>query len=196
MKLVFILIVGALFSIDATAVNTPMWSKVSRSSKWDATIERSLLGENKDLLDAVPKDAKKFCPNFDNLKQDERIDFWLQLISALAEKESSFRSHLSYREGFRDKYGNRVVSRGLLQLSKFSSRLYGCPIRSDSDLHDPETNLLCGLKIMKRWIQHDKVIAGGGPGAWRGLARYWGPFRTKKLASIRANVRSASFCQN
>lgn len=195
MKYVLAVVVGLLISVQAQAVNEPMWSAVSGSSEWDELIEKSLLGENKDLLDYTPKDAERFCPNFENLKQDERLDLWKQIVSALAQKESDFDEDLTYKEQFKEADGTFIVSRGLLQLSKTSAQNYGCDIDSGSDLEKADANLLCGLRIMKRWVINDKVIAGGKKGAWRGLARYWGPFRTKKLAIIRSNVQAASFCK-
>ena len=118
-----------------------------------------------------------------------------EIVQIIPLKESDFDEDQTYKENFKEADGTFIISRGLLQLSKTSAINYGCDIDSGSDLEKADNNLLCGLRIMKHWILNDKVIAGGRKGAWRGLARYWGPFRTKKLAAIRTNVQAASFCK-
>jgi hypothetical protein len=48
---------------------------------------------------------------------------------------------------------------------------------------------------MAKWVGNDRVLAGGKPKSWRGLARYWSPFqrsdRRKQMASW---MRQQPYC--
>jgi len=145
------------------------------------------------LLSTTPSDYKDFCPQYSGMSHAERKNFWVHLLSSMAQFESNFNPSLSYREAFRDSSGNRVVSRGLLQISIESGNAYGCGFRSNADLNDPYKNLNCGLRILNRWVSSDKRIAGYVGGAWKGGARYWSVLRTKeKVKSIKTWTRD--FC--
>src|SRR5829696_2457230 len=91
--------------------------------------------------------------------------------------------------------GNWVISRGLLQISKESGNGYGCGIVNEMVLHDPATNIACGVRIMARWIGQDGYIARRQNGKWRGLARYWSPFRKDNhKAQMAAWTRQQPYC--
>jgi hypothetical protein len=144
------------------------------------------------LVSTVPSDYREFCPDYPSLSASERKNFWMYLLSAMAQYESNFRPALTYRESFRDSRGNYVVSRGLLQLSIESGNGYGCGLKQASDLHDPYTNLECGLRILGRWVARDKRIAGNS-GGWKGGARYWSVLRTgSRVNSIKGWTKA--FC--
>lgn len=108
-----------------------------------------------------------------------RLNFWAYLISIMAERESNFNPDAFFVENFNDGNGNKVVSRGLLQLSIESARGYSCPfLNTAQDLHDPENNLISSVLIMKRWVVQDGLISAQlASGKWRGGARYWSVLR-------------------
>lgn len=145
----------------------------------------------------APNDFKKYCgKDFAKLSEDERAAFYLSLISALARFESSFKPDVTYTESFTDAKGKKVISRGLLQISQESANGYGCGITDAKMLHDPRTNLSCGVRILARWVEKDGVIQGGGTGAWKGAARYWSPFRkAERYEKIQAFTKQAGFCK-
>jgi len=109
----------------------------------------------------------------------ERLPFYVMLFSSLARYESSFNPKATYLEKFPDAKGNRVLSQGLFQLSKESANQarYGCGINKPEELLDPKTNIVCAVKIATELISQNGVVAGGSSGAWKGMARYWSPFR-------------------
>jgi len=143
------------------------------------------------LLTTRVSDAKEFCPQYGSLSQEEKKNFWVYLLSAVAQLESNFNPSQTYREAFTDGSGNRVMSRGLLQLSYESGNAYGCGFSSQSSVHNSYKNLSCGLRILNRWVVNDGRIAGKLGGTWRGGARYWSVLRTSsKVNAIKSWTRS------
>jgi hypothetical protein len=155
------------------------WANKSASPDWDTSLRKALEDYGEELMDTVPRDISTFSKNYKTMSYNERLNFWAYLVSIMAEKESNFNPDAFYVENFNDASGNKVVSRGLLQLSIESARGYKCPfLDSAKDLHDAEKNLICTVKIMKRWVLQDGVISGQtSSGSWRGGARYWSVLR-------------------
>lgn len=151
-----------------------------RAEAWTLATARAVDQLGDALLTKIPGDIEYYCPKFSKLDREDRIAFWVHLISAMAEKESDFDEDQKYKEKFNDSSNTNVVSRGLLQLSKEAANLYGCQIEVGSELETGARNLRCGVRILNRWIERDGVIKGGEKGAWRGAARYWAIFRTDK----------------
>lgn len=145
------------------------------------------------LEDVLPSDANDFCPQLPKLSDQQTREFYVYLVSSIAQLESNFNTNLSYRESFKDSKGNYIYSRGLLQISIESGNGYGCGFRNEQELHDPFKNLSCGVRILNRWITRDGRIAGQVGGSWRGGARYWAVLRTSsKVSQIKSWTRS--FC--
>lgn len=118
-------------------------------------------------------------------------EFYAELLGALCKYESEYNTHKTFVESFKDKNGKPVVSRGLLQLSKESCNGYGAGLTREDELHDPRVNLRCAVLIMNRWIYDDKIISGGKKGEWRGMARYWSPFRKPdRVNAMREKMKS------
>lgn len=151
------------------------WKNVQWSSM--AIMAVADLGVN--LLAAVPADVKEFCSAYPTLGPSKRAQFWAMLLSAMARYESGFKPNTSYTEDFPDSSGVPVVSRGLLQISKESANGYGCGITDAKQLHDVETNLRCGVRILNRWVPKDGRIAAIGKSNLGG-ARYWSVLRAVK----------------
>jgi hypothetical protein len=145
---------------------------------WSAYVYKQIDVLGKNLVAKNPSDIAAFCANYPNLSADDKKNFWVYLISAMSEKESNHNPASQYTEAFNDQNGNRVVSRGLLQISIESGNAYGCGFKNESELHDPYKNLDCGLRILNRWLGQDGRLAGRVNGAWRGGARYWSVLRS------------------
>ncbi|NQZ19850.1 MAG: transglycosylase SLT domain-containing protein [Bdellovibrionales bacterium] len=167
------------------------------SIKWNEYTLTSIESVGQKLIEKRPSDILSFCPNYDNLNVSGKRMFWISLLAAMARFESSFHPETSYQESFTDSSGQRVVSRGLLQLSIESSLGYRCPLDSAQDLHDPQKNLDCSVRIMNRWIDRDGLITGkNSSGSWRGGARYWSVLRKEStLSAIRRTTRGNEVCQ-
>ena len=173
------------------------WSHLQEGDKWTYFTQRAIAKYGQGLLSSTPRDVVEYCPRYPELTKIQRGDFWVDLISKLAYFESSYNPQTSYVELFYDNNGKPVVSRGLLQISKESANgaNYRCGIENERDLHDPKTNLECGVRILNKWVTNDGVIAGKEGDKWRGAARYWSPFRDQaKKAKIADALASLPLC--
>jgi len=169
---------------------TPLWeAKVSQGKDWTSYVNQQLDVLGKDLLDVIPADRTMFCPKYSNLSYAQRKQYWTFLISSMVRFESDFNTNSKYTESFNDSNGNKVVSRGLLQISIESGNAYGCGLKTAQDLHDPHQNLSCGIRILNRWVARDGRIAGKVSGSWRGGARYWAVLREGDKTSYQSIVK-------
>ena len=164
------------------------WEKSNPSKiEWSEYAFNEIQRQGDVLTKTVPRDIGEFCPNYPSLREDEKREFWVYLLSTLSELESSHQPDCAYQESFPDSTGQLVVSRGLLQLSRESANNYGCGFKTASELYDPLRNLSCGIKILGHWVGRHGALAGRGPKGWNGGARYWSVLRTgKKLSRIQA----------
>ena len=164
------------------------------SGHWSSTTYREL---SKGDPIAAPKDVESFCPNYKALNKAERNIFWTAFIAALVRYESYFDTDMQYTEAFVDAKKRPIISRGLLQLSYYSAKGYGCKFYRPAQLHFPQLNLACGVKILKRWVNKDGIISGKRKGDWKGGARYWGALRRRgSLEGINLITRSNPICKN
>jgi len=154
-----------------------------------------------DLINALPKDIKDYCPNYKNATNEKKTQFWTALISSLSYFESTHSSTVSYAEKFTNSKGKTVVSRGLLQISLESSNGYQCDVTQENQLHQPRVNLECGVKILSHLVKKDAVISAKkqklmGKSSWLGAARYWSPFRDDvKNKTMALNTKMQAYCQ-
>lgn len=168
----------------------PLWeSKVSQGKDWTSYVDRQLDVLGQDLLDVIPADRATFCPKYSSLSYAQRKQYWTFLISSMVRFESNFNTNTKYTEDFNDSNGNKVISRGLLQISIESANSYGCGFKNAQELHDPHKNLSCGIRILNRWVARDGRIAGKVSGKWRGGARYWAVMREGDKTSYKSIVK-------
>lgn len=177
----------------------PLWETKSLNHKaWSEHIYRELPVLGPELLTANPVDAKIFCPNFPNLSESERKQFWAFFISSMAKFESGFDPNESYTEGFKDNTNTYVISRGLLQISLESSKGYRCGFSTGRELYHPTKNLSCGIKILNHWMKKDNRIASRFGLNWKGGARYWAVLRQSRKQSYTSIVKWSNdlpFCK-
>lgn len=156
------------------------WADVNQDGSWTSTAEEAVKATK--LPHLVPGDVAAFCPRYDALNADERTQFWVALLSAMAKLESNFKPETKYVEKkIFDAQGRNVISRGLLQISIESAnqKRYACGIKEALDLHRVDVNLQCAARIMHSWVAADKRIATLN-GENRGGARYWSVLRPSK----------------
>lgn len=149
------------------------------------------------MLSVLPEDINEFCPKFRSFNHSQKIEFYAQLISIVAKRESGYRPETKYQEDFKDSHGNWVISRGLLQISQESANSYGCGITKAEMLHNPRINLSCGIRILERWIIKDRRLAGKVAGKWRGGARYWSVLRSvsNSYLVVKKHLSSLALCR-
>lgn len=172
------------------------WESKNRDgAAWSQYVYNQLPVLGASILARNPADITTFCANYGNLNTYDKKNFWVYMLSAMSELESGQDPTQSYTEAFNDANGNRVVSRGLLQISIESANSYGCGFTAASQLHDPQRNLACGLRILNRWIGSDGVVSGKSGTAWRGGARYWAVLRKEaNLAKITGWTQALRIC--
>ena len=117
----------------------------------------------------------------------------------MAKPESGFKPGTKYVEqDILDTNGQKVVSRGLLQISVESANqgVYGCAIKNAEDLHKVEVNLRCGARIMGYLVKQDGLVAAAAEPPV-GAARYWSVLRAWKghTGQISAFTKGMKVCQ-
>jgi hypothetical protein len=173
------------------------WRNANMDGTWTRVTEAAVAKST--LPASQPADVERFCPRYPTLDANGRTRFWVGLLSAMARPESDFDPNKSYPESFKDKAGNTVISRGLLQLSIESANQhrYGCSIAREADLHDPTTNLTCATRILSTWVEQDGVIGSYLPGKPRGGGRYWSVMQQAQghLPEITEFTRHLEICE-
>ena len=157
------------------------WADVKTPILWTSYVAQSLTTHGRELLHSRPQDAELFCPNYGRLSDDQRMAFWVRLISAVMEQESTYRPTRVYHS-VRVQFG--LFSTGLMMLSLPSAQQsrFGCSmIKGQDDLFDWRKNIDCSLRVMSYYFREDNVIASHSGSRWMGIARYWEPFRDGKL---------------
>ncbi len=159
--------------------------------EWTEFLYKEIDANAPGLLEKTPQDATKFCPNFEKLNREERVLFWMRLMTVLMAFESEYNPKKTYDDTKNVKNAKgQILSSGLLMMSHESVMpdYYDChmisPVKAqgDKDLLDPKKNMACAVRMFNHWITYDGIIADRSENAkgevvWKGLPRYWGPFR-------------------
>jgi len=158
--------------------------------EWDTLIEKNIPPEM--LSMQVPHDVRHFCPRFYEMSDVDKRAFWAYFFQALAGAEACLDPTK------RVKHPERVVARidpvthmvvrseGLMQVSYWDEKRYGCDFNWEKDKHlkadnpdktilQPENNLECGIKILENQIidQHLPLIT---------KKSYWAPLQPRNYS--------------
>jgi hypothetical protein len=180
--------VSACGTTDAreTPATTPpvmKWDHRAEAPLWTEASINALRSHGAPLVSLVPADAETWCPGYDTATLAEREAFWIGLLSALAEHESTWNPRA---------VGGGGRWFGLVQISPATARGYGCEAGSADALKDGRQNLACAIRIWANTVSRDGVIAAGG----RGVAADWGPFhQSNKREAMKAWTRAQPYCQ-
>ncbi len=168
-----LLLSGAFVSSQATkpAPATPIDAKKAElggktwNPAWDQIVEQAIPPEM--LSSQVPRDVRRFCPNFYRMNETDKRVFWAYFFQALAGAEAGLNPTTNVRHpeiAKTDKVtGQHVHSEGLLQLTYEDQKAYDCDFDWERDRelpsHDPaktilqpRNNLECGIKILDNQI--------------------------------------------
>lgn len=182
-------------AVAQTAQPPARWDDKPGSSRWTAYTLAAIADHGWMLVNSVPADIATYCPAYPRADQQQRAAFWMGLLSALTPHESNYNPRTTYTERFNDNQGRRVISRGLLQISIESANGYGCGITDAQQLHDPQVNLSCGIRIVQRLVTRHNVIASAAD-PWLGASAYWSPFRNPvKRADIAGWTKRQPYCR-
>ncbi len=185
----------------------PLWEEVrpNEGATWTQFAAKMVLTEAPDLMKGTA-DVQMFCPSYARLSTDDKVNFWVYLISAVVKYESAFSPTSRMREtglGTDTVTGQHVYSEGLLQLSYQDGQNYAfCnefDWRRDKDLNptdphktilDPIKNLRCGIRILNKVIGRHNLIAFDSGHYWSTLMPKHSPEH-----SIRALTSAISICK-
>jgi len=159
------------------------WDSRPQGETWTEASLSALRSHGAPLVALVPADISEWCPAYPDATDEERKAFWIGLLSALAEHESTWRP---------DAVGGGGRWYGLVQISPATARGYGCQATTGEALKDGAANLSCAIRIWADTVTRDGVVAAG----YEGVAADWGPFhQSRKRADMRAWVSSQSYCE-
>ena len=161
------------------------WRKITHPKTWTAFTAAAIREHGKALIETVPFDIGWHCPKYPQMNEEQRVGFWIRLISVLGESESSMNPLLVHRD---TPVGPNIFSTGLLQISLVSAQQakWGCTmIQKQDDLFEWRKNITCAVKIMNQLMIEDKALSYStnlpSKQTWYGLSRYWGPFRDSRI---------------
>ncbi len=134
---------------------------------WDQIVEKAIPPEM--LSSQVPRDVRRFCPNFYHMNDTDKRVFWAYFFQALAGAEAGLNPTTRVRHTqpevakIDDVSGHAVRSEGLLQLTYADQERYSCDFDWDKDRNlksndpaktilQPKNNLECGVKILDNQI--------------------------------------------
>lgn len=178
---------------------------------WSLMLYRLIQSEQPELIQTNVSDVATFCPRYDSLDTVQKVNFWGQLVAAIAKFESGWKPVTRYVEtsmGNDAITGEQIASEGLLQLSyqdaKYTSKYCKFdwsvdkqlnsknPLDSRKTIFDPYKNLRCGLAILSKQIKNKKAIAISS-GAYWSVIKLGSSYQ--KIDKISAITKSLSFCQ-
>ena len=190
---------------------TPLkWeTNVKDGVRWSLMIYQVLLAEEPLLIQEKVSDMTLFCPRYAQITSLQKMNFWGQLISAIAKYESGWKPTTRYVETTMTEpdlvTGAQVVSEGLLQLSyqdmlnhpgvchfNWEKDQLLSPTDPKKTTLDPFKNLQCGIRILARQIRSKKAIAIS-------KGAYWSVIKIdsshQKILQIAAITKELSFCR-
>jgi hypothetical protein len=135
--------------------------------QWDQIIEKALPPEM--LSSQVPRDVRRFCPRFYEMRTTDKRTFWAYFFQGLAGAEAGLNPNTSVRHS-EPEGALAMRSEGLLQLAYADHKRYGCDFNWQLDrslkandpgktILQPKNNLECGVKILvNQIIVHHKPL--------------------------------------
>lgn len=183
------------------------WEKsVASRSAW-TQIVRDVVNTKSPALLRGPGDVADFCPMYDRLGTQDRLNFWAEFFSSVARYESGWSptSRMIETTMGTDPYtGRQVASEGLLQLSyqdvqwapycEFDWSVDKKYADNDArkSIFDPKKNLTCGIQILDRQVAKKGNIALS-TGVYWAVLKINGKY--SKLKEIKASTNALSFCK-
>ena len=162
------------------------WDHKEGSDLWTRAAMTAIAGHGDGLESLVPRDIERWCPAYEENGSEQRLAFWVGMMSALAKHESTYNPRA---------VGGGDLWYGLLQIYPDTARRYGCYARTGEALKDPVDNLSCAARIMNVTVARDNAIAVHD-GRWRGVAADWGPMSNRSKLPDMANwTAQQSYCQ-
>ncbi len=196
---------------------TPWWEikKGAAGKAWTRNALEAIDKYGKGLLKTRNlRDAYAFCPNYSNLDEQQRKEFWVHMLSAVSYAESSYavgppiydeRRHSQFMHGAMSEWGFQHYSMGPFALTYKYSRMSGYQTfcggfssRKDSGkdvsdlsltIYDLKNQMECATGIMNSFVEKHGAVgyngtAARGP-AWSTLMGYNGAGVHKTIKVLR-----------
>lgn len=200
------IILNIFFASVAVAMEPLSWEYHDEGTvAWSNFVYEKYQSDYAHILE-LAQDAERFCPDYKNLNDNQKMNVWGMLISALVRYESYYDPRARYIEsnmGIDPITRKPVASEGLLQLS-YQDKL-GFPTcqfnwhqdqfledkHPDKTILNPFINLDCGMKILASQIRRrGKIIINKGA--------YWAVIKEgsphQRIKNIENWVKKLSFC--
>lgn len=172
--------------VSRNALPSMAWDHRPEAARWTRAGLAAVDSHGRALVATVPQDIREYCPGYRKASDNERAAFWVGILSALAEHESTWRP---------DAVGGGGQWFGLTQISPATARGYGCDAKSGKALLNGSKNISCAVRIAAAQVGRDAYVVSDGSG-WRGLGRDWAPFRSAaKRDAIAAFTASQPYCR-
>jgi hypothetical protein len=158
-----------------------LWESSRKEGKdWSNYLYKMIPQETPGLIQGAD-DMDTFCPQYQTLTTNERVNLWALLISAMTKYESGYNPLSRYQETTMGKdsvTGLPVYSEGLLQLSYQDINHYKfCEFDWSKDKNlsatdprktilDPYKNLNCGVRILAQQVSKKNRITVGDGAYW------------------------------
>jgi hypothetical protein len=184
-------------------------AKVKGSNAWSNTVYKVIQTEEPQMLGQnVADDVETFCPTYRSLSDNQRLNFWGQLLAGMSKFESSWNPASYYIEttmGLDPITGRQVASEGLLQLSYQDEKSYKLDCGFDwnidqqytntdarKTIFNPHNNLRCSIKILARQLTRQRAISTTTGVYWAVLKK---DGKYTKVAEIAAITKTLTFCK-
>lgn len=183
-----------------------LWEAVNSASRAWSTFAFTLLAGDVHSLVQKVRDMNRFCPKYQVLSDEQKINAVAMLISAMVKFESNFDPLMRYREstmGTDPITGQPVYSEGLLQLSYQDETGWSfCKFDWANDkklaandpkksILDPYKNLNCGIRILSEQVDRTGRIVID-QGAYWAVIKDQGKYQ--KINEIAKLVKTLKFC--
>lgn len=195
---------------DTSDFTPAAWEKEKKEgSEWSKMVYSVIENEEPSILELdSAKDVETFCPNYKNLNEPQRLNFWGHFFASLAKPESGWNPLSRFPETsfkYLDSITHLpVVSEGLLQLSYQDEKSHrldcGFNWSIDSQLNvkdprrsilDPYLNLRCGIKIFSLQLKkYHSIQLETGKLYWSVLGA-----KSKSFLKIKRMTQSFKLCQ-
>ena len=145
------------------------------------------------FFDGNISNIKVLCPNWENLDDDEMLNFWVWFLASIAYVESSCRETVKAKTT--DGYGV-----GLYQLnSNSSNRSWRDGDSGDScglsDMSNGKNNIKCAIEIMHEFLKGKKgLYKSSGSLVGKESNSYWQHLRKSDGGKIGALTRKFAIC--
>jgi hypothetical protein len=136
-------------------------------------------------------DGPSLCPNWKNMTNGERKNFWVWSMGAIANVESGCKADA------KNSKATNGTATGLLQMDDtMSGRKFrgGDCANKNSSMFDATDNINCGMTIMESYVSNSGLYNKSGLAWGKGSNSYWQELRNDGGGKIGSQIRNFPGC--